>query len=190
MRCFVGIQLPETVRTALSRACSEVRAADATWQSEKWVPAENLHMTLAFLGNVSGEQGDALRRALGDRLEGVRGFELPFAHLRPMPSVRKTRMLWAVWGDPERACADLALQVAAAAASCGVEVENRTFKAHATLVRTRRPLAAGEPVVAALDAAESRVPPFVSVQSATFFSSTLTRTGARYEALESWNFLT
>ncbi len=123
MRCFVGIQLPDEVRTALADACAEVRAADPDWDSEKWVPAENLHITLAFLGNISGEQAGALRRSLGDQLGGVRGFELPFARLRPMPSARRARMLWANWDDPEGACAGLASRVGLAAASCGVVVE-------------------------------------------------------------------
>lgn len=188
MRCFVGIQLPDEVRAALADACDEVRVADPDWDSEKWVPAENLHITLAFLGNISGEQAGALRRSLGDQLGGVRGFELPFARLGPMPSARRARMFWASWDDPEGACAGLASKVGLACASCGVVLEARSFKAHATLVRARRPRAVGDRVMAALDAAAVGVPAFVSVRSATLFSSTLTRSGARYEALESWSF--
>jgi len=178
------------VRTALAHACSVLRAADPAWESEKWVPAENLHLTLAFLGDVSDERSAALRQALGDRLREVHGFELPFASLRPMPNTRRTRMLWADWDDPEGACADLAFAVSDAAAWCGVDVERRRFAAHATLVRARSPRATGDRMAAALDAAAADVPPFMSVRSATFFSSTLTRTGAQYGALESWDFRT
>ncbi len=75
-----------------------------------------------------------------------------------------------------------------AAASCGVVVEDRSFKAHVTLVRARKPRAVGDRVMAALDAAAAGVPGDRVSAVGYLFSSTLTRSGARYEALESWSF--
>lgn len=188
MRCFVGIPLPDATRAALAGACSAVRAADPDWRGEKRVAAENLHVTLAFLGNVPAETIPLLREAIGGQFTEVRAFDLPFARLRPVPSGPRANMLWAAYEDPDGACTALASAVGRAAAGFDVPPDERAFRAHVTLVRTRRPRRVGERALAALSAAEPTIPAFVSVRSATLFSSTLTKAGPHYEILDSWEF--
>ena len=47
MRLFVALSLPEMVRTHLSLLGGGVPGAN-------WSPAENLHLTLRFIGEVDG----------------------------------------------------------------------------------------------------------------------------------------
>lgn len=188
MRCFVGIPLPETTRAALVSACDAVRAADPHWRGEKWVAAQNLHITLVFLGDIPAEAIARLSEAISDGLTDVRAFELPFAGLRPVPNERRARMLWADYDDPSGTCAAIASTIGAAAGGLDIAVEDRAFKAHVTLARARRPRHLGETVLSTLSTAQLGVPEFVSVPSARLFSSTLTKTGPRYETLETWDF--
>lgn len=188
MRLFVGIPLPEATRTALAEACRDIRAADSGWADEKWVAAENLHITLAFLGDVPTESIALLARSITSELGAVRAFDLPLARLEPIPGARRASMLWARYDDPEGRWAALSLAVHGAAAAIGDATDNRAFKTHVTLARARRPRPITENLLGSLHAARDRVPKFVSVLSATLFSSTLTTAGPRYERLETWDF--
>lgn len=188
MRCFVGIPLPDPTRAALAAACDAVRESDPEWRGEKWVSAENLHVTLAFLGDVPAESVPSAIESIGRELVGICRFELPFSSLRPVPGARHARMLWASYSDPTGECAALAAAIDRACVGVDIALELRPFKAHVTLARARRPRRVGEPVVSALSRAESEVPPFMSVSSATLYSSTLTTAGPHYETLATWEF--
>jgi 2'-5' RNA ligase len=97
-------------------------------------------------------------------------------------------MLWAAYGDTDGLCAALASAAAHAATGFGTTPEDRAFVAHATLARSRSARPLQDVALRALAAAQEGVPTFVSVRSATLFSSTLTRTGPRYEPLSTWEF--
>lgn len=186
MRCFIGIPLPSATRAALVAAGESVRAADPHWRGEKWVAGENLHITLAFLGDLPSESMPQVAKDVGDRLAGTRAFQLPFAELRPIPNARRASMLWAAYLDPTGECAVLAAGVDRAIPRPDAGADDRSFTPHVTLVRARRARRAGEAVSSALLAARPTIPGFVSVASATLFSSTLTKAGPRYEALATW----
>jgi len=186
MRLFVGIPLPEATRIALADAGDSVRAAEPRWRDQKWVSAENLHITLAFLGELPEEIVPQLTDAIAAELAGIPRFVLPFTRLAPAPNSRRATMLWAWYDDPNGECAALADAIGRAAAGFGVVCNTRAFRAHVTLARARRPLRTGARVQEALTAAQMPVPGFVSVLSATLFSSTLSKAGPHYETLETW----
>jgi len=152
------------------------------------VAAENLHITLAFLGDVPAETIVPLSASIGRETRNTRPFKLPFARLHPVPNARRANMLWASYDDPDGECAALANAVGAACASFGIALEDRAFKAHVTLARTRRARHLGDAATQALSCAEPTVPAFVSVASATLFASTLTKAGPRYEVLDTWEY--
>ena len=189
MRCFVGIRLGVETREALVRACSAVREADSGWRTEKWVAADNLHVTVAFLGEVAPGTAAGLAAAIGRELQGADPFDLPFVQLRPVPNARRATMLWAEFSDPKGHGAALVAGIGQACSEFDIALESRAFKPHVTLVRARRPRRAGESVFEALAHAGAGVPGFVSVPSVTLFASTLSKGGPSYEVLDEWVFL-
>ncbi len=190
MRCFVGIRLPAETRDALASVHSAVGEADPAWRDQKWVAAENLHVTLAFLGEVAPDSIPGLTAAIGDRLSDVGPFSLRFVELRPAPNARRVSMLWAAYSDSEGAGAHLVSVIGRAAADFDIPLEPRAFKPHVTLARTRRPRKAGDAVRSSLARLSESVPGFLSVPSATLFASTLSKAGPHYEVLEEWAFQT
>jgi 2'-5' RNA ligase len=95
-------------------------------------------------------------------------------------------MLWAILDDPDGRCAELAARVDTAAVACGLSSEERPFAPHVTLVRARKPRPLPHEALTSADAMIRRPRLSMSVLSATLFASTLTRTGAVYETIESW----
>lgn len=183
IRTFIGIPLPDDVVDALTDACDAVKAADESWRGEKWVPRENVHVTLKFLGNITEESLAALAESVERAASLHDAFDMRDGGLRAVPSPVRARMLWGTFLDPEGYCAALAAELDRACLEFGVQPDERTFKPHATLVRTRVPKPVAE---AALEAARGelvRLPECVSVPSITLFSSRLTPRGPIYTAL-------
>ncbi len=90
-RLFVGVFLPDEWRESLALVCDAIRDAEPAWRDAKWVPEENLHVTLAFLGDV--EEHDV--SALCDRLSAVAArhaaLSLPLDAVQARPSSASRR---------------------------------------------------------------------------------------------------
>lgn len=185
MRCFIGIALPEDVRTAVVTACRELQDLESHLRDDKWVPRDNLHVTLKFLGEVSAESLDAVIRSLELACATIQPFDLELRRLRAVPNAKHATMLWAVGteaGQRAEHCAALAGAIDEALEPLGFERDERAFKAHVTLCRTRRPrkvhvdsiLRAQEPL---------GEPDSMSVPSVTLYRSTLGGGSPVYEVL-------
>lgn len=179
MRAFVAVSLPRPLVAELGALAREL---DGSLPAARWVRDEGLHLTLAFLGEVSGEQAEALAREMGPRLAGLAP---PLARVGgggTFPPERPARVAW-VGFDGGGELAALREEVAAAAESAaGWRRERRPFHAHVTLARPRRPWSP-----AAAERFRRAVPerlgePF-RVEGVDVLHSRLGRGGARYELL-------
>ena len=135
------------------------------------VPSSNLHLTLAFLGNVSAEQRDCAEAVASD-LRMCR-----FSLL--MEQVGYWHRSHVVWLGARRTpvrLRSLAQQLSAGLVRCGFEVEKRDYKAHMTLMRK----VFHGPERAVFDPIEWDVDRFVLVESQ------LTPRGAHYRIVGEW----
>jgi 2'-5' RNA ligase len=185
IRCFVGIPLPPCIADPIAEAVSVIRESDRSWRDEKWVPRENMHVTLKFLGNLAEDEVEALAEAIGDAVATHHTFDLWLADVRAVPHLRRCRMLWATFLDTDGACAALARSVDRAAQAFGVEPDERAFVPHATLCRARRPRSLSGSALDAARAILADVSTPMSVPSATVFSSRLTPRGPIYSPIGS-----
>ena len=162
-----------TLRTRLERRAS----IDA-----RWIPVENLHLTIRFLGEVPDSETATVLEAIQPPLP-VAPFTLAFADLGIFPPSGPPRLFWIGIGQGASALSRLYFEVGARLSRHGFEAEPRPFAAHLTLARVRavgpraggyaslRSLVAGTPVTAASS----------SVTHLTVFRSHLLPKGARYE---------
>lgn len=127
MRLFVALSLPDEIRERLSDLQGAVPGA-------RWVPPENLHITLRFIGEVDGGLAHDIDTALMG-LDG-RGFELKLAGLGSFGEGPKTRALFAAVQANE-ALSRLQQKIEQALQRVGLPPEGRKFKPHVTLARFR-----------------------------------------------------
>ncbi|HUR87259.1 MAG TPA: RNA 2',3'-cyclic phosphodiesterase [Solirubrobacteraceae bacterium] len=129
MRLFVALALPALVRGAL--AAWAVEAAPAAMRR---VPAENLHVTLAFLGSLAEEDAAAVARVLAEVARPVGALAVDGALW--LPPRRPGVLSVALRGRPAlgELHADL---VAALAGTIGFEPERRALRPHVTVARAR-----------------------------------------------------
>ena len=174
MRAFLAIDLPEAAEAAVAPLQEALGAGRA-------VPAENLHLTLAFLG----EQPEPALGALDDVLERLRApdFELEPAGLEIFGA--KAAEAVALGIRPSPALDHLHGKLRAAIHAAGLDLPRARFRPHVTIARFgRRPEGRDRARLAAFLAAHGdvRLPPFPA-GGVTLFRSTLTRDGAIHEAL-------
>ncbi|GAB6044054.1 RNA 2',3'-cyclic phosphodiesterase [Endothiovibrio diazotrophicus] len=164
-RLFFALWPAEAERQALVAATRPaVRACGG-----RPMRAENLHLTLAFLGDVSGETA----RCAAQAATTVRGepFELPFEEYGHF---RRPQVLWCGPRETPEPLLRLVERLNAVLRPCGIEPEARPFRAHLTLARKARQ-SPGEWRMAPL---AWRVAAFVLVESCR------SAQGARYEVVE------
>lgn len=178
MRLFLALKLPPRQ----ARAVAALRQDRSGW---RWVEEENLHLTLAFLGEVTMQQAEELDQILQART--IRPPEVTLAGIGHFGS-RRPRAVW-VGAGPEAPLSDLSVGMTRAARRAGIAVERRRFVPHVTIARLGATADPGE--VAAFAEARGRfsLPPFTPA-SVTLFRSHLRPEGPIYEALadypEAW----
>lgn len=60
----------------------------------RWVPLENMHITLNFLGEVEESRLDELEILLRDTTQGFGSFNLKIDHVGAFPEERRGRVIW------------------------------------------------------------------------------------------------
>ena len=167
-RLFVAIRPPESIRDLLVDAMDDSPAL-------RWVPDDNLHLTLRFIGEVERPQANDIARALGQ-------IRFPAFDLRVAGIGRfDQRSGGAIWAgvEPRGPVAALAAKVERACILAGAGPERRAFHPHITLARWNRSSAgAVEPFVRKTSDLSS---PQFEVDSFILFESKLSRHGAHYE---------
>lgn len=125
MRLFVALELPSSLRTRLSWMSGGLHGA-------RWVPPENYHVTLRFIGEVPNWRAEEI----DDALAGLRapGFGLQLSGVGTYQKGGKVLSLW-IGVDRNPALDHLQTKIETALQRAGLEPERRRFSPHVTLAR-------------------------------------------------------
>lgn len=175
MRLFVAVELPDELKQALVGLRADIPGAH-------WVPAEQIHLTLAFPGEVDQMTSERLISELARIRSPL--FQLRLSGTGCFPDRRRPRVLW-IGVEPQPLLMDLATQVQAAVLFCGIPQEERPFSAHITLARLKLP--ASRECGAFLDRYPNLKLMSFLVREFILFESRLTRQGAIHTPIK--NFL-
>jgi RNA 2',3'-cyclic 3'-phosphodiesterase len=173
LRLFAAVELPEEIRAAVL----DLMAPFRDLAGFRWTPAENLHLTLAFLGWVRPEQVEEVTARLAGAAADLVPFEARLGGAGGFPEHGKARVLW-VGFDDDGQLASLAGAVRAALGEL-FGPDERPFRPHVTVARALRPQRVRLHV-------EPRRGPAFHVGAITLFRSRLGGEHARYDALERW----
>lgn len=148
----------------------------------RWIPAENLHLTLKFLGDVEEARVPSIRAAVRDALMDNTRFRVTASGLGVFPDSRRPRVLWVGLASPE--LARLAGQVERALEPLGFGRTASPFRPHVTIGRWRRPESRDERLRGELARWRDHEFGEFRIDAATLFRSTLGPSGAVYDPLE------
>ena len=165
--------MPESHRRELDGFLTECAAIAPDF---RWTPISNLHLTIRFVGSVDQQ----VVEAIADRLVAQRlaGFELELGDLGTFKRGRLVRVVWLGLRSGGDTATALFAQVERECVAAGLEAEQRAYRAHATLARSR-------------NRDGSELPPLPVVpqlgpwraSELVLYSSHLTKSGAIYEPM-------
>ena len=128
-RLFVALDLPESVARTLFELNPRLRGV-------RWLPPEQMHLTLSFLGNVDPAVAEALREKLA-AIE-FRAFFLPILGIGVFPAKGRPNVVWAGVGAGHPHLFQLHKRVQEAALAAGLEPDLRAFHPHVTIARCKQ----------------------------------------------------
>lgn len=163
-RVFFALWPDDATRAAISRATREVVQASGG----RPVAKDRLHMTVAFLGELTPE-GLAIARSVPPIATGGFDVVLDVAGVWP-----ESRVLWLAPQAPPEALGELEADLWEALGARGFRAEERIYRPHVTLARRARP------VEAAVTPVPWRVEELALVESFPDGRS------VHYEVLERW----
>jgi 2'-5' RNA ligase len=125
-RLFVSLDLPEAIAAALVSLNPEVNGV-------RWLKLEQLHLTLAFLGNVEARAEAELRT----RLSAIQfhSFFLPLQGVGTFPGRGFPKVLWLGVGQGHPHLFQLHKKVTDAALAARLQPDLRPWHPHITLAR-------------------------------------------------------
>jgi RNA 2',3'-cyclic 3'-phosphodiesterase len=184
VRLFIAIEIPENIRHAYASLLKEFRAIAPQL---KWVRAENLHVTLKFLGETDSAKLGALQNVLSS-VRSPDPVDLEFRGLGFFPNEKRPRVFWAGM-EPSANLKTLAADIDQVTHRLGFPLEERPFAPHLTLARFSLP---GTPPKLLQAMKETSGQSFGSLRAQEFhlIESKLKPTGAEYTTVQTFRFAT
>ena len=127
-RLFISIELPESVMHTLSKVDPRLRGV-------RWLDQRQMHLTLAFLGDVTAETQETLSEKL--RAISWKPFFLPIVGLGTFPTKGWPKIIWVGVGTGHPHLFQLHKRVQEAILAASLEPDLRGFHPHVTLARCR-----------------------------------------------------
>ncbi len=187
MRLFAAIDLDETARSAAAGSTDAFarRLTRAGARAPvRWVPPEQLHVTLRFLGEVAAGQVESVRRAFSVPWNTC-VFNAGLAGVDVFPFSGAPRVIWLGLDEGREQLVALKSELDHRLVPVGFEPETRPFRAHLTLGRVNRQVAvSGAELRVMLSAHRPETARWV-VDRVTLYASRLSSRGATHHVVES-----
>jgi len=153
---------------------------DSTHADVRWVRPKNIHLTLAFIGDLPLKQIEILKKALNASVS-EKAFEMPVAGTGTFGKEKHPRVFW-VGIAPCSNLEHLHQQTIAALNTAGVPFDEKPFAAHLTLGRVKSTTNLME-LKGQLEKEQSVNFGSTTVHEMLLMQSELTPEGARYSVL-------
>lgn len=182
IRSFIAIELPELIQNQLRQVSAALRSAGRL--PVRWLPVENIHLTLKFLGDIDAGK----LRNLSDEMITLARHQPPFSltigGVGAFPSTRRPRVVWVGIQAPPK-LAELAQQMEQLGLKFGIEPEDRPFSPHLTIGRVQQHAVLEELQALTESLTTIKVGELgkLSVESICLFRSDLRSSGAIYTLL-------
>jgi 2'-5' RNA ligase len=142
IRAFIAIDLTPEIRSRLDKVAAQFKERLGS-VPVRWAPAGNIHLTLKFLGDVSVNNLEMLKKMLAVEVARHHRFELSVGGVGAFPSTRRARVIWAGVEAPQQLFT-VQNGIETEMAHLGYAREEREFAAHLTLGRVSRNATPGD----------------------------------------------
>ncbi len=178
-RLFIGIKITPSAELLDFYSKLKIRLKN---DKIKWVPVENFHITLKFLGNTPSSIVPLIVRSIEDVVTKFERFSIEIKGLGCFKKQRRTSVIWLGLKKVD-VLSVLAKEVDEAMESIGFELESRPFKAHLTIGRVK---SLSNEIMLQKYVEEFKNVDFqiAVIEAVVLFESVLQRTGVKYEIIK------
>ena len=184
LRAFIAVELPLEIRQTVCNTTSKLR--NEIGALVRWVPIENMHLTLKFLGDVSPPNVELLSQMLRAEMDLFNCFDLRLNGLGSFPNLKRPRVIYIGIQAPAGLEA-LQRGIESASRRLGYGSEERGFSPHLTIGRVKQNVTATEQQTIRRALAGTKIDALgiARVNSVELFKSDLKPTGSVYTRLYS-----
>jgi len=183
MRTFIAVELPEDIKRAIISVQDKLKASGA---DVKWVPAQNIHLTLKFLGEIDQDIFEKISLIMEGTAGGTPPFEADIVSVGAFPKISYPRVIWIGIGLGDDKLQPIVKTLEEKIQELGIPKEERAFASHITIGRVRSN-SGKEKLVETLNKLEgcfNGERPRFKINKITLFRSYLSPKGPTYEILK------
>lgn len=176
MRLFIAIPIDDKTRLEVCRMCDYLkeRVSDV-----RWVKAENLHITMKFLGDTKEKLVPEISSAM-EEVSKYLPFEMEIGGIGGFPSLASARVIWVGAYDESQTVHRIYEEIETGIGNLGFKKEKRKYSPHITVGRSKR-----KPVrVDVGHELGKRAGSTLIVNEVVLYKSDLKSSGAEYTVLE------
>ena len=183
IRAFIAIKLSPEIHQRLKDVNALLRQR-LQGALVRWVPVDNIHLTLKFLGDVSTANLEMLAKILQAEAHQHQPFEISVGELGAFPSAHKPHVIWLGVQAPAE-LNTLQKGIEEEMARLGYKPEDRPFSPHLSLGRVSRNAEAQDfaRIEAVLNVTKVGFLGAMHVEAVHLFKSDLQPNGAIYTGL-------
>ncbi len=182
MRCFIAINLDDSLRKEIDKYIGELKAGN---RDVRWVPPENLHITLKFLGETPEDSVKEISEKLSSVAAHHKPLRIKLHGVGVFPDRKRPRVIWIDLLDAE-GLLKIKEQVEKVIITLGFNEENRSFSPHLTIGRIRELKDRGR-LLKDVETLKDKDFGNIDVKKISLMRSDLKPTGAQYTALAEFN---
>ena len=134
VRTFIAIEIPKTVISKIRELQDAIKASGF---KIRWVRAENIHLTLKFLGDIEESKIVEIAEAVSKTAEEHSPISLKAKGIGVFPGIKRPRVLWVGLAGQLEALVKLQTTLDENSIVLDFPREKRPFKGHLTMGRIK-----------------------------------------------------
>jgi len=178
LRCFIAIEIPEIPKKFIE---DQIYSLKESGSDVRWVPLENIHITMQFLGRTEESLIPGLKGSLEKIVASYSPFYIKIADVGCFPDGRRPRVIWVGLGEAQPLI-NLQRDIAGEMIKFGYPKEERGFTPHVTIGRVKSHRNVGD-LLKRLDEIKATSFSDFEVEKITLMKSELKPSGAIYHSL-------
>jgi 2'-5' RNA ligase len=136
IRAFIAVNLSPEVLEKINQVAQDLKQR-MNHVPIRWVPTDNIHLTLKFLGNVSTSNLEILKDILGKVVSNHHECDVSVGGVGVFPKPHNPRVIWVGMEVPQELL-NLQREIEIETARLGYSREHRPFSPHLTFGRVSR----------------------------------------------------
>lgn len=176
MRCFISIELESSIKNNINDFILQNNLSKL-FSGIRWTKPDNLHITLAFLGDISTDRISDVKKILTKIASNHMPFSIDLSDLGFFPSLKNPRVLW-IGINEQPNLLKLKDDINKRLDAFNISYDKKPFSPHLTIGRIKDPLQIEPKAVSELEFKASFL-----VTEIYLMKSDLSPTGASYTNL-------